>query len=178
MTKRSTDQRGAALGDWVRGHREMVAWSQEEVASAMRRLGVPWRQSTVGKVERGARPLLAIELINLVRVLTAAQAKHCPWPELLIAPPIETFSEAERRAARRLGIDPSRLAALALVRWGRSWTDERDRRAGESGDRRSRQAMAGHATREMLGELRRARDQAIHTQCPQPCHDSSGSRAD
>jgi len=65
--------------------------------------------------------------------------------------------EAEQKAARKLGVHPAAVALAAQRRWGRSLTDERDRRVMErSSDESPRrvQAIRGHVTRTLIGELR------------------------
>ena len=66
------------------------------------------------------------------------------------------IGDAERNAARRLGVSPERLVLAAVGRWGRSLTDERDvrierRRAATDPDRHI--TLRGLVTRELLGEL-------------------------
>jgi transcriptional regulator with XRE-family HTH domain len=67
--------------------------------------------------------------------------------------------DAERKAAKLLGITPFEVAALALDTWGRSLTQERDHRLDErSTDEVSdgaRNTMRGHITRELLAVLGR-----------------------
>ena len=73
----------------------------------------------------------------------------------------ESPSDAERHAARRLGIEVPQLKLSAQViaaqgSWGyRKFDDERDRRVGNLGELepRSRQAHRGLVTRQMLSEL-------------------------
>lgn len=57
---------------------------------------------------------------------------------------------AEQRAAKDLGVDVERLALLALSRWGRTWSAERDDRAGEGANAQRR----GQVARSMKDELR------------------------
>ena len=62
--------------------------------------------------------------------------------------------EAERKAAAKLGVEPRVLALAARMRYGRSFSDERDARIDPSGlSARSLQARRGHVTRELLKEL-------------------------
>jgi len=66
------------------------------------------------------------------------------------------IGDAERNAARRLGVSPERLVLAAVGRWGRSLTDERDirierRRAATDPDRHI--MLRGLVTRELLAEL-------------------------
>lgn len=66
-------------------------------------------------------------------------------------------SDAERKAAVRLGIDATALGVAACHLWGRSLTQERDRRVEEATDAdaspRSVQATRGHVTRTLLAEV-------------------------
>jgi hypothetical protein len=66
--------------------------------------------------------------------------------------------DAERKAADKLSVDPLVLAVGAAKLWGRSLTAERDRRisdrAADVVSPRTRQALRGHTTRELLTELR------------------------
>jgi|SRR5579862_8409676 len=73
---------------------------------------------------------------------------------------IDARDETLKRVARRLGEDPSRLAETALRLWKASLPRERDRRVAAMIDvgtsPRSRQAIRGHITRELVSELRAA----------------------
>lgn len=66
------------------------------------------------------------------------------------------IGDAERNAARRLGVSPERLVLAAVGRWGRPLTAERDarielRRASTEPDRHV--MLRGLVTRELLTEL-------------------------
>ena len=65
--------------------------------------------------------------------------------------------DAERKAARKLGVRPLKLSVAAHGRYGRSFTAERDARVAEQAPAdappRSLQALRGHVTRAMLAEL-------------------------
>jgi len=65
--------------------------------------------------------------------------------------------DAERKAARKLGVPALRLSVAAHGRYGHSFTAERDARvAGQApadAPPRSLQALRGHVTRAMLAEL-------------------------
>lgn len=65
-------------------------------------------------------------------------------------------SEADRHAARRLGVEPAVVRLAARVMWQRDFAQERDNRVGDVDELepRSRQARRGLVTRTMLGELR------------------------
>lgn len=63
--------------------------------------------------------------------------------------------EAERKAARHLGVSTAQVAALALRLWGRSLSEERDARLQETDYRAaSEQAVKGHITRELRDEIK------------------------
>ena len=66
-----------------------------------------------------------------------------------------TPDDADRHAARRLGIEPAQVRLAARVLWRRDFAEERDGRVGEvSGlSPRTLQARRGHAARAMLAEL-------------------------
>jgi Helix-turn-helix domain len=65
--------------------------------------------------------------------------------------------DAERKAARKLGVHALQLSVAAHGRYGRSFTDERDARvaeqAPEDASPRSLQALRGHVTRALIAEL-------------------------
>jgi hypothetical protein len=63
--------------------------------------------------------------------------------------------EAERKAAAKLGVSPVVIAAAAYALWGRSLSEERDRRVAALGEAPARtvQARRGHVTRTLLAEL-------------------------
>lgn len=97
-----------------------------------------------------------------VRVIAAPDAFYAAARELLPLSSTdesldvlrEAEQEVERRAARRLGVDPRYLALAARHRWGRSLTAERDRRSPEGITSR------GHITRALIGELRPTLEEA------------------
>jgi transcriptional regulator with XRE-family HTH domain len=73
-------------------------------------------------------------------------------------PPIkrDALREAERKAAKRLGLDPIELSILAHKRWGMGLTEKRDQLLTEqakAGDARTRQALRGWVTRQLDKEL-------------------------
>jgi transcriptional regulator with XRE-family HTH domain len=71
--------------------------------------------------------------------------------------------DAERKAARRLGVPPLDLSVAAHGRYGRSFSDERDHRVAEQAPDgaapRTLQALRGHVTRAMVAELAPALEQ-------------------
>ena len=69
---------------------------------------------------------------------------------------LAAIGDAERNAARRLGVTPERLVLASVGRWGRPFTAERDarialRRASTEPDRHI--TLRGLVTRELLAEL-------------------------
>lgn len=72
----------------------------------------------------------------------------------------EQGGEADQKAATRLGLDLTELGVLTHHLWGRSLTDERDRRLVEQerpdDSARTVQARRGHVTRALLDEMRQA----------------------
>ena len=65
--------------------------------------------------------------------------------------------DAERKAAKKLRTTPGALREAAVAAWGRRLAVERDARVTASeGSARSLQALRGHVTRELLGELSEA----------------------
>lgn len=71
-------------------------------------------------------------------------------------------SDAERHAARRLGVEPAQVRLSARALWRQDFGDERDARVGDASELtpRSRQAKRGLVTRAMLAELRALLDEA------------------
>jgi hypothetical protein len=71
--------------------------------------------------------------------------------------------DAERKAARKLGVEPIKLSVAAYGRYDQSFTEERDARVAElapaDAPPRSLQALRGHVTRAMLAELTSVLDQ-------------------
>lgn len=74
-----------------------------------------------------------------------------PLPDAADAAP----TEAERRAARRLGTSPAEIRRSSAVLWSRGFDGERDARTGDvtAMAPRARQARRGHAARQMLAEI-------------------------
>jgi hypothetical protein len=76
----------------------------------------------------------------------------------LLARPAGATSEADRHAARKLGVSQEVVAEAAQRLWGRSLGEERDHRLIERSPdlaARSKQARRGHITRDLLTELER-----------------------
>jgi hypothetical protein len=62
-------------------------------------------------------------------------------------------TEAERRAARHLGVSPARLVIASEDLWGRRLDAERDRRTSETEAQGEVRALRGHVTRQLIEEL-------------------------
>jgi hypothetical protein len=104
----------------------------------------------------------------LLGVLGAARLEDVPerfWAQV----ELEAAGDAERKAAASIGVPPLALALAARRRWRRSLTAERDRKVANATNPALRmdpdaardpewprrlQAIRGHVTRELLGELR------------------------
>jgi hypothetical protein len=77
---------------------------------------------------------------------------------------LAAIGDAERNAARRLGVTPERLVLAAVGRWGKPFTAERDarialRRASTEPDRHI--TLRGLVTRELLAELEEQLGRAV-----------------
>jgi transcriptional regulator with XRE-family HTH domain len=70
---------------------------------------------------------------------------------------LSASGEAEQKAARKLGVTPHVIAAAAWDLWRRSLTEERNARVDQESldttEARSSQALRGHVTRQLLGEI-------------------------
>lgn len=104
-----------------------------------------------GRVSRPLPRSLAARLQQLASNLSAAEVEFAA---------AEPRSEAEHKAARRLGVSPVALAVAAHGRWGHSLTEERDVRVakevGEDPEPRSAQATRAQVTTELIDELQEA----------------------
>jgi len=89
-----------------------------------------------------------------VRALLSGERRRHPQP--VGTPAVGTVGEAERYVARKVGTTPEIVNEVALQRWDRTWSQERDRRLAERAPEASagqRHALRGHITRELLTEL-------------------------
>lgn len=163
-----------AIGKALRSARAAAELSQDEMAQAMTvGAGLSWRQTTVAKIERGARALSAAELwaaaetlgVELHSLVPAAAMKRARRETLRAAgfsavargSDWSPRSEATSRAARALGATVARVDELAVARWGRAYYVERERRvsarlrtAPDVADAEIRRQVS----REMTSELR------------------------
>jgi transcriptional regulator with XRE-family HTH domain len=186
----------------LRRLRDSGGWTQVELASRARELGLEWTADTVVAIESGRREfnlaeaLLVPQLLNanlteLAKVgdedLVVVEGREFQaerWEALVAGKHLrglnrsldsssrrvikvlttrEATNEAEKKAARSLGMSAADLVILAHRLWKRGLTDERDGRVrDELGatelPKAKRQALRGHVTRRLLQELRQARD--------------------
>jgi hypothetical protein len=156
--------------------------TQEHVAQLMRMMtGAKWTRATVAAVETGRRELSRAEMAalatSLFRTLGELQDNHgqdvafdlggvvwileaASYEELIggkhskqeaaMGPGV---TEAEQQAAIRLRIRADQLFGWARDLWGRSLTEERDRRLAVHPGKGSSAVRAGHITRQMQKEL-------------------------
>lgn len=85
-------------------------------------------------------------------------------------------SDAERHAARRLGVEPAQVRLASYLLWKQDFDLERDARIGDVGELepRSRQARRGLVTREMLAEMEKMLKEASELRASDdPMHDRS-----
>jgi len=69
---------------------------------------------------------------------------------------LDGIGDAERHAARRLGVPAEQVARAAVALWGRPLSEERDRRLADPPpdlSARRLQALRGHVTRDLMSEL-------------------------
>jgi len=159
---------------------------QEDAATRVRAQGLTsWIRGTVAQAEVGARRLTFEEVLLLalayettpaafirgeddelvalsrqaqipagtVRALLSGQAVQTS-PS--IGRPADDVGDAERHAARRLGVPVERVNQAAMTLWGRPLSEERDRRLVEQPEGmspRRLQALRGHITRSLITEL-------------------------
>lgn len=79
-----------------------------------------------------------------------------PHEEAVIGEPLADLpTDAERKAATRLGVTPETVVRRGPSRWGHRLDDERDRRLGDTSEVSARtvQARRGHITRQLIAEL-------------------------
>ncbi len=78
-----------------------------------------------------------------------------PKAEWLAIEPVIWPTDAERKAAIRLGVTPKAVMLRGLRLWGRRLDAERDQRLGDTSQvpARTVQARRGHLTRQLIAEL-------------------------
>lgn len=183
----------------LRRLRDSGGWTQVELASRARAIGLEWSVDTVVALESGRRTFTFAEVLLVPRLLNVnleelAKAgdedlitlegsvlEADTWEALVAGKRLhrlsralnssarrlskdltarEASNEAEKKAARSLGMSAADLVILAHGLWNRGLTDERDARvraeAGTAESPARRQALRGHITRKLLQELRDA----------------------
>jgi len=164
----------ARIGHNIRHARRRSGLTQDELATRVRALGGELGRAAVAALERGSRLLSESELVLLCLALrTSPNDLLVDCSAELTLMPVRpepgrlerdqelaaraSKGEAEQKAARNLGVTSLAISTAAIVRWGRSLTDERDyrlqRRPAEDARPRSLQAQRGHITRQLLREL-------------------------
>ncbi|MFD0279773.1 hypothetical protein ACFVHB_38595 [Kitasatospora sp. NPDC127111] len=96
-----------------------------------------------------------VAVVSSAELLEAARRSGLADP-VLVERATLAVSDAERHVARKVGTSPEWVNLVALARWERTWSEERDRRlAGRAAEATPRQlqALRGHITRELLTEL-------------------------
>ncbi|WP_368681895.1 helix-turn-helix domain-containing protein [Mycobacterium intracellulare] len=88
------------FGEALRRWRQERGWSQEDVAERLRRQGFEMHQTTVAKIERGARPLRIAEAAALVEVFEL--------PAIAILGITETADRTSIPDVRRRELDEAR----------------------------------------------------------------------
>lgn len=141
--------------------------TQDELAREIRnRVGFDWTRDTITAIEGrcrqisiselvylpcvfgiGVEEILGVKLQTLEKCDLAARVGACSnsW----------STGSAEEKAAKKFDVDVSEIVDASNKLWGRTLTDERDRRCKLESDTtyRSRQALRGHVTRKLLREL-------------------------
>lgn len=174
----------AVVGQRVRELRMAAGKTQDDVSRVAYAAGMAWSRSKIATLERGEKAISAEELIILPHVLTRALGMLVSTGDLfdsdaeialtgkltvparavlqldaiaLERPDAPRAGEADRRAARRLGVHVTVLLSAAQRLWGRSLAAERDARtaARELGSAASAQAHRGRITRDLDAEMRR-----------------------
>jgi transcriptional regulator with XRE-family HTH domain len=95
--------------------------------------------------------------LRTVRMLFGGPSESAERPEPSARrPELDAAGDAERKAARKLGVSPHAVALAARTLWNQGLTEERDRRVGNPAralSRRSLQARRGRVTRRLVQEL-------------------------
>jgi hypothetical protein len=121
----------------------------------------PWAASLTA-IARVKRAMRAVEWGRLV----GAPALEARRKEAMLAAYTGAGGDFEQKVARRLRLDPLVVALVAHETWGRSLTEERDRRvaaqAPSDTPRRALQALRAHASRTLIQELTPRLTEAKH----------------
>lgn len=185
------------VGINVRRIRRDSRLTQDALAAAVRKCGLPYTRSRLAKLERGERPditlrefivlcealgclprdLLGADLETIQvapnlpmlghvlsgrfegsRAVPMAEVVSVTYPHAAERDRLAAAGEAEMKAANALGTDPLWVAKVSYKRWGRSLTEERERRLQEAGANEGQaaelSARRGHITRVLIAELR------------------------
>lgn len=190
----------AEVGKWLKRFRDLHELRQDDIARAARHVGLPWTRSVVVALEAGRRYLTIDELVRLPllgsHLGAPLEAVHLEANgsfvqlepmlskvlkiETMVPVPAEPVArlaayraaggDLEQKVARRFRLDPFLVAQIAFSAWGRSLTDERDRRITEQRPlgtpQRALQALRGHVTRALLRELAPRLVKARHRRRP------------
>lgn len=83
------------------------------------------------------------------------------WGESSLTPPqrlLMRSGTAEERLARQLGIDPERLAGISYTLWQKTFSEERDSRAGPDANQQKKGRISRDLRAELEGELSHGHD--------------------
>jgi hypothetical protein len=154
----------------------------QDVARAARRYGLPWSPTSVTDFENGRTALALPTLLVVVAALNDITGARIGLDALFASPismvqlndkltvPLQAvrlalgaspprfaqltvdFVEGDMRVCKRLGVDDATGGALMVQLWGRTYRDERDRRAGPNANAQHR----GQVARKLQAELETA----------------------
>jgi hypothetical protein len=125
-----------SIGDLLKAWRKTAGLRQDEVATIARASGLEWGRDTVAAIEGGRRDLSLVEYLTLrgapmqpqeIAALFHPRTGARPAPAAVAAK-----QDAELKAARKLGVDPTVIVTTARCLWGRTLTEERDARVKAS----------------------------------------------
>lgn len=138
-------------------------------AGGMGGTGVASMLTTAAKQANARRPRLLIGAVQvddetitswLSDGLGASNVKHSTpgWTDVMAkAAEHHTPGDAERKAARKLGISPTEVVDRSIAAWGVRLSAERDRRVAERAPTDASasvlRALRGHVSRQLLEEL-------------------------
>lgn len=184
----SAEQLASYLGRQLARVRKQRGLRQQEIEQRLNELGVSWTRNMVATFEIGRRMVTLEEALLLcagydVTLAQMVEAEPDTWvevgplrvtartlgamiaggatpkiPRLKVAPKIAP-TEAERRAASRLGVSVGRFVLASEELWGRRLEAERDRRVlrhSVGSDPATLRAVRGHVTRDLFAELEAA----------------------
>jgi transcriptional regulator with XRE-family HTH domain len=120
------------VGKELRRYRESAGLLQDQVAMAARARGLNWTAATVAAIETDRRELSLAEFLVLRGSFIGDEelAVFFRWAKGTrkgsIAPEAAVHLEAERKAARKLGVTPEEIVRISRAMWGKTLTEERD----------------------------------------------------